>query len=227
MNGKQLVTKLDAILQWIVRLVILNVLWILFSALGLLAAGIFPSTAAVLAVARKWVMGEHEVKIWKTFTHVYRREFLAANSMGWILATIGAILYFNYQLMSSNTSEVVFVVPFAFYFIVFFYSILVIWSFPLLAHYKATWRQHFKNAIIIGLTKIHYTIVSGAIIFGGVFVSLSFPGVLPFFSISTIGVGCMWLSLQIFIQLDQGQSKEVSICLAAASRPSRSLRSNN
>ncbi|MBT2757034.1 YesL family protein [Mesobacillus foraminis] len=210
MNGKQIVTKLDALLQWIVRLVLLNILWILFSALGLFAAGVFPATAAVLAVARKWVMGEQDIKIWSTFKQVYRQEFLAANSMGWILSVIGAILYFNHQVMTSHIQEMSFVVPFAFYFIVFFYTMLVIWSFPLLAHYKANWHQHFKNAIIIGLTKIHYTIVCGAVVFAVLYFSLSFPGLLPFFTISTIGVGCMWLALQIFSQLDQDQTHQAA-----------------
>lgn len=208
MNGKQIVTKLDYLLNWIVRLVMLNVLWILFSILGLMVAGIFPATAAVLGISRKWLLGEQEIKIWNTFKLIYCQEFKAANLMGWILSTIGIILYLNYRVIQSNTGEIVFIVPFAFYFIVFFYTILVIWSFPLLVHYKATSLQHFKNAMIIGLSKIHYTIISGSVIFTIVYLSLSYPGVIPFFTIGTIGIGCMWLSLQIFNQLDQERNKQ-------------------
>ncbi|WP_084822341.1 YesL family protein [Bacillus sp. SA1-12] len=207
MNGNRIVTKLDYLLHWVVRLVILNVLWFLFSILGLFVAGIFPATAAVLGIVRKWLMGD-KVKIWSSFKDIYRQEFKAANLMGWILSLMGIILFLNYRVIVNNHSEIVFIVPFAFYFIIFFYTILVIWSFPLLVHYKATCFKHFKNAIIIGLTKIQYTIVSGAIVSCLVYVSLSYPGVIPFFTISAIGMGCMWLPLQIFTQLDERQQSD-------------------
>lgn len=203
MNGKQIVSKLDYLFHWIVRLVILNGLWILFSILGLFVAGVFPATAAVLGVARKWMMGEQEMNIWNTYKQIYRSEFSSANRMGWILSVIGIILYSNYRVILNHAGEFVFAVPFAFYLLVFFYTILVIWSFPLLIHYKATWRQHFKNAIIIGLTKIHYTIFCGALIFAIIYLSLSYPGIIPFFTISLMGLACMWFTLKIFNQLDQ------------------------
>ncbi|WP_338787293.1 YesL family protein [Metabacillus sp. FJAT-53654] len=209
MNGKQFVSKLDYILQWISRLVILNVLWIFFSILGLFVAGIFPATAALLGVARKWIMGEHEIKIWNTFKQIYRQEFATANIIGWILSIAGIILFINYQLISNSTGELFFVIPFAFYFIVFFYTILLIWAFPLLVHYKATWRQHIKNAIIIGLSKIHYTIMCGLVMVSIIYFSLSYPGLIPFFTFSAIGCGSMWFSLQIFKKMDQGLNSQL------------------
>jgi uncharacterized membrane protein YesL len=208
MNGKQIVSKLDYLFNWIVRLVILNGLWILFSILGLFAAGIFPATAAVLGVARKWIMGEQEINIWNTYKQIYRSEFSSANSVGWILSVIGVILYINYRVILKHADEFVFAVPFAFYLLVFFYIILVIWSFPLMVHYKATWRQHFKNAIIIGVTKIHYTILCGVTVFAIIYLSLGYPGIIPFFTISLIGMTCMWFTLQIFNQLDEARNNQ-------------------
>jgi uncharacterized membrane protein YesL len=210
MNGNQLVVKLDSLLQWIVRLVVLNVLWIVFSILGLFVAGVFPASAAVFGIARKWVMGEQEIKLWTTFKQIYRREFATANLMGWILTILGIILYLNYRVILKSSGEMTFVVPFAFYFLVFFYSILVIWTFPLLVHYKATWRQHFRNAIIIGLTKIHYTIVCGAVVFASLYFSFSYPGIIPFFTISSIGIGCMWFTLKVFNNMDEGKDQPKS-----------------
>ena len=210
MNGNQLVNKLDSLLQWIVRLVVLNILWILFSMIGLFVAGVFPASAAVFAIARKWVMGEQEIKIWPTFKQIFRREFATANLMGWILTILGCILYLNYRVILNSSGEMTFVIPFAFYFLVFFYTILVIWTFPLLVHYKATWRQHFRNAIIIGLTKIHYTIVCSALVFAILYLSFSYPCVIPFFTISSIGVGCMWFTLKIFNKMDEGKDQPTS-----------------
>lgn len=204
MNGKEIVSKLDFILQWIFRLVVLNVMWIFFSVLGLFVAGIFPSTAAMLSVARKWILGEHDIKIFQTFKKTYRQEFATANILGWILTMTGVILYFNFQLMKNSVSVFSIVTPFAFYLMVFFYMILLIWAFPMLVHYKATWRQHLKNAIIIGLSKLHYTLMCGLAIFLVMYLSLSYPGVIPFFTISALGIGVMWVTLRVFTKMDQG-----------------------
>ncbi|MCM3413474.1 YesL family protein [Metabacillus litoralis] len=204
MNGKEIVSKLDFILQWIFRLVVLNVAWIFYSVLGLFVAGIFPATAAMLSVARKWILGEHDIKIFQTFKNAYRQEFATANILGWILTITGVILYVNFQLMKNSVSVFSVVTPFAFYLMVFFYMILLIWAFPMLVHYKATWRQHLKNAIIVGLSKIHYTIMCGLAIFAILFLSLSYPGIIPFFTISVLGIGVMWVTLRVFTKMDQG-----------------------
>ncbi|WP_121664274.1 YesL family protein [Metabacillus litoralis] len=204
MNGKEIVSKLDFILQWIFRLVVLNVAWIFYSVLGLFVAGIFPATAAMLSVARKWILGEHDIKIFQTFKNAYRQEFATANILGWILTITGVILYVNFQLMKNSVSVFSVVTPFAFYLMVFFYMILLIWAFPMLVHYKATWRQHLKNAIIVGLSKIHYTLMCGLAIFAILYLSLSYPGIIPFFTISVLGIGVMWVTLRVFTKMDQG-----------------------
>lgn len=206
MDGKRVVASLDFILQWIVRLAVLNLLWFLFSFLGLLAGGVFPATAAALGVSRKWIMGESELKIWKTFKQLYRKEFVSSNIVGWLLTIFGGLLYLNYQVISGSAGEISFVIPFVFYFVLFFYCLIVIWSFPLLAHYKASWFQYIRNALIIGLTKIHYTLASLLVIFAVTYFSLDYPALIPFFSISLTAVGCMWFSLQIFEKLDHKSS---------------------
>jgi uncharacterized membrane protein YesL len=206
MDSKRIVTSLDLILQWVVRLAVLNLLWIVFSFLGLLAGGVFPATAAALGVSRKWIKGDSELKIWKIFKQLYRKEFVSSNIVGWLLAVFGGLLYLNYHIIAGSAGEISIIIPFVFYFVLFFYCLIAIWSFPLLAHYKASWFQHIRNALIIGLTKIHYTLANFLVIFAVTYFSLSYPGLIPFFSISITAVGCMWFSMQIFEKLDHRSS---------------------
>jgi uncharacterized membrane protein YesL len=206
MNGKKIVTSLDFILQWIMRLAAVNLLWFLFSFLGLLVGGVFPATTAVLGVARKWILGDHELKLWKTFKQIYCQEFISSNVLGWFLAIIGGLLFVNYQVIANSAGEILFIIPFAFYFLLFFYTLIVIWSFPLLVHYQANCFQHIRNALIIGLTKIHYTLASGLVVFAVTYFSLEYPGFIPLFSISIATVGCMWFSMRIFEKLDKRTS---------------------
>ncbi|GAE35017.1 YesL family protein [Halalkalibacter akibai] len=201
MNGAQIVSSLDRILHWVVKLAAINLLWFYYTLVGLVVGGVFPATLAALGVSRKLIMGDTDLQTWKTFKQLYREEFLRANVMGWLLTVIGGILYLNYQVIASS-SEILFVIPFAFYFILFFYIIVVIWAFPLLAHYQTTWFAYIRSAVIIGLTKIHYTFASGLVVFAVVYVSLDFPGMIPFFSISLAAIGCMWFAMQTFGKLD-------------------------
>lgn len=203
MNGKGIVTTLDLLLHWITRLVVVSILWIVFSLAGLLAGGIFPATAAALGVSRKWLMGDSEVKILKAYKKIYKQEFIAANIIGWILTLIGIVLYINFRLIIKSEGELPIITPFAFYLILFFYIITALWSFPLLVHYNDKWFKHVKHAFIIGLTKLHYTFFMGLILFSIIYLSLLFPGVIPFFTISIAAICWMWFALQVFGKLDE------------------------
>jgi hypothetical protein len=62
----------------ILRLVYINFLWILFSLLGLLIAGFFPSTVAMFTVVRIWVLGETDAAIFNMFWKTLNISFLKA-----------------------------------------------------------------------------------------------------------------------------------------------------
>ncbi|MBS4200448.1 YesL family protein [Bacillus sp. FJAT-49732] len=203
MVGKQIVSTFDRILSWVMRFAILNVLWFLFSFLGLFIAGVFPATVAALGVARKWIMGNDETHIFQEFKDIYKQEFKSANVLGWILTIVGLVLYINYRVMVNTTNEILFIIPFAFYLLVFFYSIIALWSFPLMAHYEAKWHNHIKNAFIIGISRIHYTLLLGMVIFIVLYISLEIPAFILFFSIAVALAGSMWVSMQVFFKLDK------------------------
>ncbi len=206
MKGNEFVSSLNVILTWITRLVYVNVLWILYSFLGLIIGGVFPATIATLSVFRKWLMGDENISIWNTFNQKYRKEFLGSNILGWILTGIGIILYLNYRIMINLEGDIFIYIPFAFYILLFFYLTLIIWSFPLISHYKGSNKQHLKNAIIIGFAKIHYTIAIMLILITVVYLSLEYPGIMPFFSVSLGALGWTWISLKTFNRMDESST---------------------
>ncbi|MCM3670931.1 YesL family protein [Mesobacillus maritimus] len=197
MRSQKIVQSLDRFFTWITRLVVINVLWVLYTLMGLIVGGIFPATMAVLKIFRLWIMGDQEVPIWRTFKQEYRKAFIQSNVVGWILTFAGLILYLNYLVMKSmGEMNIVFYV--AFYLLVLFYLNLVIWSFPQLAHYNGKIRDFFRNSIILGFGRFHYTMLIVGYIFTVLYVSLRFPGILPFFTISIVTYGWIWLSMTVF-----------------------------
>ncbi|SDM89374.1 YesL family protein [Sediminibacillus halophilus] len=203
MNGKEVVSALDMMFRWVTRLVCINILWIFFTFAGLLLLGIFPSTTAALGIIRRWLLGEQDFSIWRAYKEMYQKEFFQANIIGWTIAGIGAILYLNYQIILTSEQDFWFFVPFAFYVVLFFYALLLFWCLPLLVHYKTSWFHYLKNAIVLGLTNIHYTLLTGTFFFLVSYFSLEYPGIFPFFSASLLAAGWMWSSFQVFKKIDK------------------------
>lgn len=198
MNAKSLVTTLDSVMYWITKLALLNFLFILFSVSGLIIVGIFPAAIATLGVSRKWIMGQYEIKVWTTFKQIFRKEFISSNIIGWILTLIGGIFYLNYKVIVESQGDIFFIIPFAFYLVIFLYLVIVFWVFPLNVHNYASVMHQFKNAFIIGMTKLPITITMMLLLFSFMFFSLEYPVLLIFFTFSISATVWMWLSMRVF-----------------------------
>lgn len=203
MNGNGLVNSLDMMLKWVTRIAIVNILWIVFSLVGLIVGGIFPATVASLSVSRKWLTGEIDIPIWKTFKDTFKREFKNSNLLGWLLLLVGGILYINYKTLLNMSGNLLWISTFAFYLLVFFYILLIIWIFPLLSHYNGTIMQQIKNAIILGLGRIHISLASFLWLFIVIYFSLKYPSSILFVSFSIGSLGWAWISLRTFNKLDE------------------------
>ncbi|SFL67778.1 Uncharacterized membrane protein YesL [Gracilibacillus orientalis] len=206
MFGQQLVGSLDRILKIILQVVWLNFLWVLFTLIGVVVAGVFPATAATMSVARKWVQKEEVVSVFQTFKQAYKREFAKANMIGFILSIMAVILYLNYVALVHLAAQIPIFVVIAYYFVLFLYGILVLWIFPLLTHYQSTIKQYFKNALIIGLRKMPTTITIGLSIFILLYMSLSLPTMLLFCTMSLICLVIAYLSINVFVKIDNDEA---------------------
>lgn len=205
MNVDGITGSLNTILTWITRLSVLNIVWIIFSIKGLFIAGIYPSTIAAMGICRKWREGDRNIPIWKTFKQIYRREFIAANFLGWTITLMGFLLYLNFLVMNNSDGQVPIIILIAFYLITLLYVMIIIWSFPLLSYYNASIIQHMKNAIIIGVVKIHYTIAILIVLFAVAYISLALPGTILFFSFSIAILCWSWISKYIFERMEATQ----------------------
>lgn len=201
MKGNNVVTTLELVMKWINRVALLNFLWILFTLVGLVIGGLFPSTSATLGVARKWLMGEHDIKIWKTFKGIFSEEFISSNIIGWMLSVIAGLLYLNYLSLFEARENISIILPFVFYLVVFLFLVIAVWIFPLNVHNYANIINQLKNAFIIGIVKIHITVTIMLLLFSIMFFSLEYPVLLPFFTFSLSALLWMWLSIRVFSQV--------------------------
>lgn len=186
--------------EWIMRLAYINILWVVFILSGLIVFGFFPATAAMFAVTRKWVMGESEEPIFKTFWNSYKKDFIQSNLIGLILLVLGFFLYFDLKFAQSQQG-ILSLLRFFFLGLLFFYFIMTLYIFPVFSHYKLKTFGYIRYSFIIAIGRPVQTflmIVGSVIVY---YLLTSIPGLIPFFSGSLISIVLMWGAAQSFPKL--------------------------
>ncbi|NYE07971.1 putative membrane protein YesL [Bacillus niacini] len=141
--------SLNKLLEWISRLAFLNLLWISFSLLGLIIFGFFPATVAMFAVARKWMLGNEEMSIFKTFWTAYKREFLKSNVLGVIIVAIGLILYIDFQFVQHAANSFASFLYVPFFIITLIFISMLFYIIPIFVHYDMKLSQVMKNSFFV------------------------------------------------------------------------------
>jgi uncharacterized membrane protein YesL len=218
--------------EWIMRLSVINVLWVLCSIpvffLGLLGLTsqtseallsvlpllailapftLFPATAAMFAVARKWVTGEEDVSLLKTYFRSYKENYLQSMIGGILFVLIFVIIYVNYRfyLGQGGTYQLLSIL-----FIVFTFVMLaaVFNFFSIMVHLHMKIFQIIKNAILITignpLNSLTLIICNGVILYVSTF---KFTFLIPFFMGSLMATFSFWQFNRSFTKLQLKQQK--------------------
>ncbi|WP_194842042.1 YesL family protein [Gracilibacillus salitolerans] len=168
--------------EWVIRISLLNLLWILFTVIGLGFAGFFPATVAMFTIVRRWVKGNADEQIFKSFLELFKRHFLKANMLGYICALGGAVLYWDYLLVKSLSGPFQMVMMLLLVPVAFYYFMVTFFVFPVYVHYDIKLMECFKYAFIIGASYPLRTIYMVFVTFVVYYVTVSFPVLFLFFS---------------------------------------------
>ncbi|MBM7571021.1 YesL family protein [Aquibacillus albus] len=174
--------------EWVAKLAYINLLWIGFSILGLFIVGLFPATCSLFTITRKWLNGETDLPIFKTFWRTYRQEIVKSNLLGYVIAIIGYIFYLDYLFltMQSNSMAALLTIPLL---IISLISLATaFYVFPIFVHYEMKFLQIFKSAFFIMLMNPFPTLVMFLGTAGIGFILLQFQGLLLFFSGSVLAI---------------------------------------
>ncbi|WP_158661027.1 YesL family protein [Bacillus kwashiorkori] len=166
--------RIYSVAERITRVLYINLLWVFFTVIGLIVFGLFPATAAMFAVTRKWSQGETDIPIFKTFWQVYKKDFLQTNLLGYFMAIIGVVLYIDLRFFQSSNTLVLKL--FSFIMIVLFvvYLASILYIFPVFVHYKLKTLQYMKVSVILAIGRPLQTILMGLV---GLFVFALFKAV--------------------------------------------------
>lgn len=180
-----------------------NVLWILFSLLGFVFAGILPATIAMFAVTRKLILEEEQVPIFSLFWEKYKEEFVKANLYGYLLLAAGTIFLLDILLFQSLDGWPFMLLSIISGGILMLFLIVILYFIPLFVHYDLTFFQYIKTAFLLSISHPIQTLImmaSGAVI---LFILLLLPGSLFFFSGSLYCFIVMKTALKVFAHVEE------------------------
>lgn len=200
---------INKVLEWIMKMAYLNVLWLCFTALGVVVGGIFPSTTAIFSVMRKWVLGETDIPVFKTFWQTYKTTFLKSNILGYMILLFGLILYIDIRIFneSSNTFINLLAVPAVGVTLIFILTSFYI--FPTLVHYEVKLLQVIKNSFLIMIINPLPNIIMLIGITGIGFLFMKLQGLVPIFSMSILAFVIMMPAVHAFNKVTERERDSV------------------
>jgi len=137
------------LMEWISKLALLNLFWIAFTFLGLGVFGFFPATVAMFAVVRKWMIGEAEVSIVKTFWASYKKEFVKSNLLGVLIVAAGLVLFADLLFIQNSAKNMTTFLYIPFFIITFIFVCTVFYLIPIFVHYEMKLTDVIKNSFFV------------------------------------------------------------------------------
>lgn len=202
MQGKGFMLGFYRFSEWVMRLAYVNLLWILFILVGGIILGFGPSTVAMFAVTRKWVMGEVDIPVYKTFWNSYKTEFKKANVLMILLLLIGYVLYLDLKFFQGQEGIIYVLISYIMLGLMFLYVVITMYIFPIFVHYELKLFQYFRNAFLFSLMHPFLTIIMGVFCLTIYYLLIYVPGLIPFFGGGLFSLGLMWLSYRSFISFE-------------------------
>lgn len=221
--------------EWVMRLTVINLLWLVCSLpffyfglvlmvspdvtvdmlkQGLVILGILspftlvPATAAVFTVARKWVTGDEDVPLFKTYFRGYKENYKQSMLGGLFYLLLGVLLYVNYHFYG-NQQGMLRVLSFLFITLFFIAAASFLNFLSIMVHFHMKFSQLLKNSFFITIgrpiTSVSIVVTAGAILF----FSYQFTFLIPFFVCSLIATASFWYFHRSYIKLqDQRERME-------------------
>ena len=184
----------------------LHILWFICS-IPIITIG--PSTTALFYCCQK-VANDEEGYITKAFFHSFKSDFKQAVLIGLITTLLGIIFvidgYVLYHLYS--TSAFWTIITALFVVAVVAYIFVIMWIFPLLAHFENTTIAMFKNSMILSIRFLLCSVLMLAIYFAMLVIIIRFFTPAVIFGFGTCALLNSMLLKNIFIQCEQNEINE-------------------
>lgn len=172
--------------EWVSRLALLNLVWLLFS-LPIITA--IPATNALFYILHLWSQGERTIPIFKTFGDYFKSHFWEGFKTGTPALVILVILLLDSWYLANLASPPAWIQIYKYVIYVAFvlFSLTVLFYFPLTKKLTTSLPKQFLTGFVLmvghPIISLGLLLVTVALIF----VLLRWPALLFFFSASGLG----------------------------------------
>ncbi|WP_077623212.1 YesL family protein [Sediminibacillus massiliensis] len=190
--------------DWFSRMAYINLMWIGFTIMGLVVFGFIPATTAMFSVMRKWIKGDLDSSVLKTFWGYYRQEFIKSNLAGVGMLIIGYVLYVDLFLFELGSMPLI---QIPVYILAVLYLLMCAFFFTIYVQFDLKWYQYMKMAFLMAFAapfRAVSMLVSGYLVF---FLMTKMSVVMIFFLGSFISYLWLMISLPTFSKLENPHSK--------------------
>jgi uncharacterized membrane protein YesL len=194
--------------EWITRFAYVNLLWISFSIMGLVIFGFCPATVAMFTILRKWIMGEPDIPVFKTFWNTYKTEFFRSNGLGIVFVLVAGLVFADLYYMRINQNNFLKLSHIPLYLFIFAALMTAIYIFPVYVHYNVRFLQIFKNSFLIMLINPINNIIILLGITAVFFVLKVLPALLFFFG-GSVSAGIIMASCYLSFQKIESKKRKV------------------
>ncbi|AWE07797.1 hypothetical protein DCE79_10555 [Lysinibacillus sp. 2017] len=161
---QQTFSKLFVVCEWIMNLVLLNLLFIFFSCTGLILFGFAPAYTAMSLVFKQLYEGE-DVRIVRSFYTIFKSELIKSNKFGLIYGYLLILLFINFLFIQTLPVTI----QTAAMLVLIVLTILVLGSslyiFPLYTKFESTVWLLIKNSLLLAIAFLPRTIFTLILIF--------------------------------------------------------------
>lgn len=178
-------SKLFVACEWIMRLAILNILFVFFSCVGLIIFGIAPAYTAMIAIFKQLYEGK-DVPMVSSFYHVFKAEFFKSNKFGLIYSYLLILLFVNFLFTQTLPAQLQ---TAAMFIIILFVIILLmsfIYIFPLYLKFETTTWRLIKNSFYVSLAFLPRTFMTLFLIAALLALCIYQPILIVIFGFSTL-----------------------------------------
>lgn len=138
MTLNNVIKKLFKFGIWLSNFMLLQLLWFLFTLVGLGVFGVFPATAAVYQVVYKWITHHTDISIYRTFKSYYKEYFIRSNIVGLIAVGFTLFLYLDLRISILYIQSLIF----------YYFILLVLFSFLIISLYLYTIQSRYSLSIL-------------------------------------------------------------------------------
>jgi uncharacterized membrane protein YesL len=135
---------------------------------------VFPATAALFTVVRKWIMGNTDVSTFKTFFQGYKENYVKSMLGGLIYSLLFVIMYVDVTVYMTQMANFKIVgILMLVLMIILFVSMFNFFS--IIVHYQMTFKEVVTNSILLTIARpfrVFSTLIAGAVL---IYIGLRYP----------------------------------------------------